>query len=332
MLKFTPGQALAVNQSRSAFNGQATVLETQVAMAMVGNAVGVPLDAWRRIDGEAVGIQRDVLQVFNRLSAAKQTPIGVGDIVNFYPKISDSGEVQVNLDGRSEGKADQAVVRYEGTPVPIFTSEARFGWRQMEVIRKQPSSIDTDTIGNHQRKVAEKMEDMALNGLPGIVVAGATIYGLRTFPQRATDVHGVDLNGATGAQWLAAISKVIFKAIGQNAFGKVTIFLNYGDFTYADLNEFVAGYPKTILQRLKEISNVAEFVPCSRVPVNELLGIADIASGKWGTILSAMPMVTRPKARLNPEDDYSFGVLAMCAPQFKSDYDGRTSLVQVTKT
>lgn len=331
MLKFTKEQGDSLNQARSAFNASQVALSGHVAMNMVGNAAGIPLDAWRRVDTRAVGIQRDILQVFNRLSAASQTPIGVGDIVNFYPKVSDSGEVQVNLDGRSEGKADQANVKYEGTPVPIFTSEARFGWRQMEVIRKSPSSIDTDTVGNHQRKVAEKLEDMALNGLPGIQVAGATIYGLRTFPQRATDVHGVDLNGATGAQWLAAISKVIFKAIGQNAFGKVTIFLNYSDFTYADLNEFVAGYPKTILQRLREISNVAEFVPCSRVPANELLGIADLGSGNWGTVLSAMPMVTRPKARLNPEDDYTFGVLAMAAPQFKSDYDGRSTLVQVTK-
>ncbi len=32
-----------------------------------------------------------------------------------------------------------------------------------------------------------------LNGYGSINVAGSTIYGLRNFPQRASDVHGLDL-------------------------------------------------------------------------------------------------------------------------------------------
>jgi len=337
MLLVNTEQQTVISRARSAFNARQTSIASANLFAdkfgdgVTGNAAQVPVDAWRRIDTESIAIQRDILAVFNRLAAAKSTPVAMGDLVSFFPKISDSGEVHVSMDGRSEGRADQAVIKYEGTPVPILDSYARFGWRQMEVMRKGAGSMDVDTVANHQRKVAEKMEDMALNGLPGIVVAGSTIYGLRTFPQRGTDTHGLDLNGATGAQWLAAISKVIFKAIGQNAYGKVTIFLNYSDYTFADLNEFVAGYPKTILQRLREISNVAEFVPCSRVPVNELLAIADIGSGKWGSILSGMPMVTRPKMRHNPEDDYVMGVMAAVAPQFKSDFDGKSQIVQVTK-
>jgi uncharacterized linocin/CFP29 family protein len=329
MLNFTPEQELAVNAARSAFNQSQTAIAAHAVL--VGNASHIPLDAWRRIDSRSAAIQRDVLTVFNRLAAADQTPVGVADIVSFYPQFSDSGEVHVSMDGRSEGNADQATVKYAGTPVPVFDSYARFGWRQMEVMRKGGTGIDTTTISNHQRKVAEKMEDVALNGFSAVSVNGNTIYGLRNFPQRNTAQHGLTLATATGAQWLAAFKGMIDALIADNAFGKVTVFLNYSDWLSASINEFVPGYPKTILQRLQEIQQIAEIVPASKCVANEILGIANIGMGEWGTILQAMPMVTRPKARANAEDDYVFGVLAMAAPQFKSDFDGKSQLVHITQ-
>lgn len=329
MLKFTPAQELAVNQARESFNQTMTAIAAQ--NSLVGNASHIPLDAWRRVDQRGAMIQRDVLAVFNRLAASNQTPVGVGDIVNFYPQISDSGEVHVSMDGRSEGLADQANVKYVGTPVPVFDSYARMGWRQMETIRKAGGGLDVDTIANHQRKVAEKLEDVVLNGLPSVVVGGSTIYGLRTFPQRSTDTTGLTLKSSTGAQWLAAFEKLINALIGDNAFGRVTVFLNYGDYVYASINEFTSGYPKTILQRLQEIGQIAEIVPAAKVPANELIGIAGLATGEWGSILQAMPLVTRPKARSNPEDDYVFGVLAMAAPQFRADYEGRSQIAHLTQ-
>ncbi|EOC8208166.1 major capsid protein, partial [Klebsiella pneumoniae] len=88
-------------------------------------------------------------------------------------------------------------------------------------------------------------------------------------------------------------------------------------------------YPKTILSRIMEIPGVAALVPASRVPTDELLGVVkrpDVVQ-----ILNGMPMTMRPKARLNPEDDYVFSVLAAAAPQFKHDANGQAGYVQLTK-
>ena len=328
MLRFTPEQNAAVNAARAAYN------EAQAALAvnavLVGNAAPVPLDAWRRIDDRSSRVQRDVLTVFNRLAMANQTPISIADLVSYFPKISDSGEVHVSLDGRSEARQDQALVKYEGTPVPVIDSFARFGWRQMEIIRKGGGVLDMETIANHQRRVAEKLEDMALNGLSTIVVGGQTIYGLRNFPNRSVGTHGLTLTTATGAQWLTAFTQLINLLIADNAFGKITVFLNYGDWTAASLNEYAAGYPKTILQRLREIEQIQDIVPASKIPTGNIIGVNNLATGEWGSILSAMPMVTRPKARQNPEDDYVFGVMAAAAPQFRSDYSDRSHIAHTT--
>lgn len=333
MLRFTPEQQAALNAARAGFNLSQQALATNSAggLQLVGNAGSVDLDAWRRIDTRGVQIMRDVLAVFNTLAMANTTPMGVGDIINYFPQISDSGTVSVSMDGRNGQVADQAVVKYVGTPVPVISSAARMGWRQMAVVRKGGVGLDVETIANHQRKVAEKLEDMALNGDSSIVVGGSPIYGLRNHPSRNTDTHGFDLNStATGANWLDAFRKLINACVNDNAFGRVTVFLNYSDWVYASINEFVAGYPKTILQRLREIEQIANIIPCAKVPADNIIGLAGLETGNWGSILSAMPMTTRPKARANPEDDYVFDVMAVVAPQLRTDFDGRAPFAHLT--
>jgi uncharacterized linocin/CFP29 family protein len=328
MLEFNQEQQAAIFAARDQFNARQVALAANSgAMAFEGNALSITVDAWRRIDQRAQALARSRLAVFNRLAQASTIPVSIADLVNYYPQVSDSGEVLVSLDGRGQAKADAASVKYVGTPVPVLTATARMGWRQMEVHRKGGGLIDVTTIANKQRKIAEKLEDMAINGLASVNVGGDTIYGLRTLPQRNTFSHGLTLATATGAQWLAAFKSAISAAIGDNQFGRLTVFVNQGDYTAADTTDYAANYQGTILQRLRTISQIADIVPASSVPVNEILGIADLDTGEWGGILSAMPMTTRPKNRSEPEDDYVFSVISAAAPQFRSDYNGQSAFV-----
>lgn len=331
MLKFTPEQQAAINRARSAFNArQVAMAANEAAGGFEGNALSIPIDAWRRIDSRAQMLARSRLAVFNRLALASTIPVSIADLVNYYPQVGDSGEVMVSMDGRNQAKADAANVKYVGTPVPVLTATARMGWRQMEVLRKGGGMIDTATIANKQRKMAEKLEDIVLNGLPSVTVGTDTIYGLRTLPSRNTFTHGFTLATATGAQWLTAVKQAIAAALGDNQFGQITLFVNQGDYTAADTTDYAANYSGTILQRLQAISQIKEIIPASSVPANELLGVVDLDSGEWGGILSAMPLTTRPKTRQEPEDDYVFSVITASAPQFRSDYNGQSAFIHGT--
>jgi len=334
MLIFTNEQQQSILGARRVFNERmARLEETQGARPIEGNAIAIPLDAWRRIDSRVQTIARTRLQVFNRLAAASQTPVDIADLVNYYPQVSDSGDVTVTMDGRNDGKADQAITKFVGTPVPLFTNATRFGWRQMAVLRKGGGQIDTASFANAQRKIADKMEDMALNGLSSVNVGGDTIYGLRNFPQRNTFIHGFTLATATGAQWVTAMKQAIAAAMGDNQYGRITLFINQGDYTAADTTDYVNGSnvtQGTILQRLMTIGQIKEIVPAASVPVNEILGVVDLEAGEWGSILTAMPLTSRPKTRLEPEDDYVFGNIAAAAPQFRSDYIGQSPFLHGT--
>lgn len=335
MLKFTTEQERFIINEREQFNAAQTALAARLAAnsagtgIMIGNAAPLPKDVWGRWDQEAVQLNRSRLAVFNEF-ADLSTPVPIGVLVSHFSRVTDSGSVSVSMDGREDGKADQPLIDYIGTPVPIIKGAFRFGWRQIEAMRQAGmSTLESAASANEQRKVSEKMEDLMLNGDAKVVVGGATIYGFRTLPQRNTGTHGLDLNGATGAQWLAAITAVIQKLIADNFFDPVTVFLNYADWFYASTNEFAAGYPKTILARLLEIPGIAKIVPASSVPTNEVLGVVkrrDVVK-----ILNGMPMVTRPKARHNPEDDYAFDVIAAVAPQLQYDAKDQCGIAHYTK-
>lgn len=339
MLRFTEAQQRAINHARASFNAVQEAMASQYGITansaldeLFVHAAPIPLDAWRRVDAEAVRIQRDELVVFNSLAAASSQPVGIADLVSYFPKVSDSGGVHLSMDGRSQGSSDQAQIAYEGTPVPILNADpVRFGWRQMAGMNKGGGTLEQDSIFNAQRKVAEMMEDIALNGAPSIKMAGATPYGLRTFPQRKTGTHGLVLNGATGQEWLDAIKALIELNHSQKAYGRVTIYVNFSDWFYASNTEFAAGYPKTIAQRVREIEQVEAIVTSTRIPADELIGVASLSSRQWGKVLNAMPMTTRPKARHNPEDDYVFGVMAATAVQFRSDWDGNSQIAHMTR-
>lgn len=337
MFILNQAQARARNAARSYFDRTQIALASQLpteAAELVGNAAPVGLDAWRRIDQRGQMLQRDILAVYNRLARASTTPLDIGELMSFYPKVSDSGKLQVSMDGRMGGAGDQAVVTFDGTPVPVFTSAATWGWRQNAVMMRGGGLSAADMVAGSQRVVLEALEDMAINGRSSTNVAGKTIYGLLNFPDRteATAYGAYNLNGATGAQWQAAFAGLITALVGDNAFGRITVFCNYADWTYAGLTDYTANYSGTIAQRMQAIANVAEIIPCGRVPANRLIGVNNIDSGEWGSVLSAMAPTTLPKARQNPYDDYGIWALAASATQFRSDFNGRSQIAAITRS
>jgi len=330
MLRFTTEQQAFVLANRRDFNArQATMAELHGSTMLLGNALPVPKDVWGVWDREGIEVQREVLSVFNDLAASVSVPMPIGKLVHHFQTISDSGNVNVSLDGRSKARTDQPVITYNGTPLPIIDSTFSFGWRQMEAARSEGFTLDTAARNNSVFKVAEKLEDTTLNGDASVVVGGAVLYGLRNHPKRNTDTHGFDLNGATGPNWVAAINKGTAKLYADKFFTPPTVYVNINDWKYARETDYSAAYPnKTIAQRVLE-SGIANVVPSSKVPANELIFV--IKSNRVLQVLSGMPITTRAQARLNPEDDYNFVTLAAAALEIKYDAADNCGVAHVTK-
>lgn len=318
MLTFTQAQQDFVLNGRRAFNTRQAAIANAGDVG-IGNALPVPRDVWGEWDREAVQIQRDVLAVFDSLSSAVSRPMPIGKLVHYFQTVSDSGSVNVSLDGRSKARTDQPTFAYHGTPVPIIDSTFSYGWRQMEAARTEGfTDLDGTARLNSMRKVAEQLEIQALDGNAAIVVGDAPLYGVRTHPKRSTRATGVALNGATGVQWVAEITALLKLLHNANYRVPATLYLNWDDWFYAGNTDYSAQYPnKTILDRVREIAGVAEIVPASKVAANEIIAVVkrpDVIQ-----VLNAMPMMSRAQFRANPEDDYDFVVMAAAPIEIKFD-------------
>ena len=324
MLEYTPDQQHAVIANWQQFNVTQNNLDEAQQGGLIGNAFALPRDVWQRWEAEAVEIQRNVLAVFDDLSASLSTPIGIGEIVNNFMTVSDSGEVNVSLDGRSDAKSDQPVFDYHGTPVPIIDTAFTYGWRQIEAARSKGFQLDGAGRANAARKVAEKMETLALDGDSSISVGGNTLYGIRNHPKRSTRATGITLNGATGAQWLAEVIALVKLLHTSNFRVAPTLYLNWDDWFYAQNTDYSAQYPnKTIAQRIQEVG-IASVVPASSVAANELIAL--VKSREVVQVLNSMPPSTIAKFRANMTDDYAFTRMAATAIEVRFDAEDQCGI------
>lgn len=317
MLLFTDAQRQVLLSNRRAFTAQQAALANSTGQTMIGNAYGLPKDVWGMWDREGIEVQRSTLAVFNDLAAAVQTPMPIGKLVHYFQTISDSGTVNVSLDGRSDARMDKPTLDYHGTPLPIADSTFSFGWREVEAARSEGFMLDGAARMNAMRKVAETLETAALDGYSTITVNGQTSYGLRNHPKRATRSTSQALNGATGAQWLADIVATLKLLHAKNFKVPATLYLNWSDWFYAGSTEFTAGYPKTIAQRVLEVPGVREVVPADSVTAGQIIAV--VKDRRAIQVLNGMPMATMAKFRANPQDDYVFQTMAAAAVEIKYD-------------
>jgi len=316
MLRFTEDQEAFVLANRRQFNAAQAAMAANHGQTLIGNALPMPRDVWGEWDREGVEVQRTVLAIFNDLAGSVSMPMPIGKLVHYFQTISDSGSVNISLDGRSKGRTDQAVYDYHGTPLPIIDSPFSYGWRQVEAARTEGFQLDSAGRANAMRTVAEKMESLMLDGDAKIVVGGDILYGLRNHPKRNTRTTGQALIGATGAQWMADVVATLKLLHGDNFKSRATIYLNWSDWFYANSTEFTAGYPKTIAQRVLELGNI-EVIPSDSVAASQIIAI--VKDRRVVQVLSGMPMTTRAQFRANPEDDYNFVTMAAVALEIKYD-------------
>lgn len=323
MLTYSPEQQAAVVANWRQF-GAAQVALANGQSNLIGNSFALPRDVWQRWETEAVPIQRDILSVFDDLSATLSTPISIGETVNNFMTVSDSGEVNVSLDGRSDAKGDQPTFDYHGTPVPIIDTAFTYGWRQMAAAQSKGFQLDAAGRGNATRKVAEKMESLALVGDAKIKVGGNQLYGITNHPKRSTRATGVTLNGATGPEWVAEVVALLKLLHAKNFRVAPTVYLNFDDWFYATNTDYSTQYPgKTIMQRVQEIG-LASIVPASRVAANSMIAV--VKSKEVVQVLNGMPPSTIAKFRANMTDDYAFTRMAATAIEVRFDAESQCGI------
>ncbi|PHS13477.1 MAG: encapsulating for peroxidase [Blastopirellula sp.] len=319
MLRFSQTQIDAVANMRRSHENQHTAMNSAMGgQLLIGNASPLPRDVWGEWDKESVQLQRTILAVFNDLAASVARPMNIGKLMHYFRTVSDSGEINISLDGRSKAKADQPVVDYHGTPLPIIDSTFGFGWREMAAAQTENDSLEGDGRLNSLRKVAEKLENIALFGDANIKIGSDTLFGLTNHPMRGTRTTGVTLNGATGAQWQTEVKATLAVLHAMNFRENATLYVNWDDWFYAGTTDEVTTYKGlTIAQKITQMAGVGSVVPSSSVTAGTIIAV--VKRREVLQVLNGMPITTRAQFRANPEDDYNFIVMAAASLEIKYD-------------
>lgn len=332
MLRFTKEQEAFVLNHRRMHNKLHQEMQVRFGVNAANqasfqmNASPLPKDVWGEWDRDALVIQRDVLAVFNDLAATVSKSMPLGKLIHYFQQLGDNSEAHVSLDGRSKARKDAAERAYVGTPLPIIDSTYGFTWREMLAAQTEGVSLEDGNRQNAVRKVAEKLENISLYGDSQIVVSGQTLYGLANHPNRNTRSTGSTLASTTGANWKSEVIATLKLLHGDNYMGRpVTLYVNWSDWFYAGSTDYSTSYnSKTIAQAVREIEGVANVVASSKVPANTIIAV--VKASDVVQVLNGMPIMTRPKARLNPEDDYDFIVMAAAAVELKYDANNNMGL------
>lgn len=355
LTKYTAEQAKAINAQRTAFNKHENELMHRMGINswggndLIGNAGTVPKDAWGQWAEGGIAIRRSMLGVFEDLSSATSREVDYGVIVDHFAQYSDnSKDVHTSIDGRGNGKADQATITYQGTPIAVKTNMVTIGARQMATLMRSGragSLMQDQQMLNKNRHILESLEDMALNGLTDdkgnlIDVGGSKAYGLLNHPQRNTQVHGITLNGATAAEIKGAVQATLKAAHADNYKTGFTLYFNWDDYFYMAANQdamaAAEGTPtatgalrRTIYQELLNLPGVDRIVATDSIPADTIIAL--VRDREVVEVLNGMPLTQMAQFRANPTDDYQFKNMAAQAVQLKFDADGRMGLAVGTK-
>lgn len=335
--KFTAEQALEVNSLHTAFIKSEAALAEIAGNQMMGNAgASLPRDFFAQWATDGIEVQRDTLQVFSALQPISRG-IDIGLYADYFMTVSDSGEVNVSVDGQSQAKGDQATFKYHGVPLAMFDSTASFGWKQMKAAMNKGFSLQLPTLRNNQRKVAEKQEAMVLDGLTDnngdlIDFDGAKAFGLRNAPRLNAGTFTTAIKMMTGAEAKDLGVAIMEKQHGAKFFTPVKVFMNYEDWYHLKVTNYSEGanFAKSALEGLMmALPMGSEVIPSASLDTDEVIAICprrDVYE-----ILNGMPMTTIPTVRNSQFDPYEFRVMASQTLQLKFDDNGNAGYTRLTK-
>lgn len=302
----------------------------------LGNSSAIlPRDAWLEMDARTKRLMRgDGGSTFMDDLMGIAKAVNIGKMVALHRSASDAGVVTVSLSGQVGTPTDKTVYKYEGTPIPIFSSSYHRNFREWEALQSEGFDALFDDQENVLWNLRRRNADYVLNGDTTQVVDGYTGYGIRNHPNSksinlgsAVGGANIDLTTATPQQVVDFINGPFAAALDANFIvDQVNIYVSAEimrnwekplssteGFKGGSVREFIEGNSRVgTIKRTFELTgnSFIAFVPSDRF-IRPLVGMA--------TSTVAIP-------RQHPRANYVFDVWNAMGIEILADYNGRSGV------
>jgi len=251
----------------------------------------------------------------------------LGDIVSKYEKVSDMTAANVNMDGTTRGQKDRLTFTEAGVPIPIFRKDFRLNKRQILSSQSRPGgSLSSTSITVSTRLVADLMEDMVWNGIPGIVEDSLQIYGYTNHPNRNTKTISNAWGGGSETP-VADILDMIQLAVNDNFYGPYYLYVSKDNMAFIESDYSSSKGDKTYKERFEAISEI------SAVRVGYGLADGEVVLVQMTEDVVDLAVAQEIVNFEQPQTDlmqYDFTVMSAMAIRVKSDQSGQCGVVHAT--
>lgn len=282
-------------------------------------------DEWLRVDEAVVDIARSRLVIVDAIrQAGLVRNLGsLGVLIDQYEKVGDMTDAEQDMTGVAAGEEDIPDFGIAGVPIPITHKDFRLNIRHLEASRTTGATIDTTASEIAARKVAEKLEDMVLNGST-IAMGTNTIPGLTNFSARVTGSVTANwgLGTTTGEQILTDTLAMISDLEAINFFGPFDLFVPT-DAMGNMRDDFKANSDRTTLDRILDIDVINSVRAPGRLASGNVLLVQmtrDVLDLSVGSDIVTVEWEVQGGMQVR------YKVLAAMAQRLKSNQDGTTGI------
>ena len=309
---------------------------------------------WELLDQAVVLSARKRLRAWSDLAAASTYSVpGMSKTTLEHETMSDPGEAVVDMDARTDSRADTPLYQLEGLPLPITHSDFSFGARELSISRNEGQGLDLRMAEAAGRRVAEMVEKILIGVTTGMTYTNPSntptygrtskVYGYTNFTSRVTYTSVTTPTGANPQSTVANVLAMLDLLKADSMYGPYMLYHSndwdqYMDNDYAFTNgaNWATNPNMTLRDRLRKIDLITDVRRLDFwTPVNssgaslpyQLLLVqmtSEVARAVVGMDITTVQWPTKGGLQEN------FKVMTIMVPQLRADYSGNCGICHGT--
>lgn len=287
-------------------------------------------EEWKAFDDTVVNVARERLVITgDLLTRGLRQPIAnaLGTTILEWEGASHMEAADVSMSGVTEGRGDRTEFNLHLLPLPIVHKDFTLNIRHLEASRKLGRTIDTTQAAQATRVVAETIENMIIAG-HAMTVSGATIYGIKTEPNRGTDtLTDWSLAGTTPETIVSEILAMMDVAATDNYFGPFMLYVPIQIWNAKFQDDYKDGSDRTLLERTRAIDGIVDVRPSANLIATEAL-IVQMTSDVIDLIDGIQPTLVQWEEHGGMT--FKFKVMAIIVPRVRSTESLQSGIVHGT--
>jgi len=277
-------------------------------------------DEWTSLDNRIIQVARIRLRAVGDLQSRgyQMTMDGMSNPILQWQTMSRTFGAEVSMDPRVIGDNQTVSFNLESLPLPVIHTDYSIPWRQLQVSRTSGAPLDTTIAAQRTQDIAEKVEDILVNGLDGWTYGGATIRGYLDTPNSAAIALTNWYTATDGQSIVSDILKMKQALIDKKKYGPYLVYIPTKSETVFD-NDYRSGYSQTTRARVDQIDDIEELRVLDTLPDDKVI-MVQLSPGNV-EMINGLPM-TNINWETKGGQEMNFKIMTIMVPRFLSDQEG----------